>query len=394
MASRVLLHVGLQKSGTTYLQHGLSENVDALAAAGVTYPVRRGDEFDVPNHQRAFYGLLRGEISYVSDAHAEQAAPTWEWLRAEIEQAPGAVLLSAEGLAFLRPSAVRRTVEALGVDDVTVLVTARDLARTLSSAWQQNVRASQSHSFEAFLAARAADRDAAARRDDEDVVRAPWRAYALADLVRRWGAVVGIDNVRVVTNAGSPPRLLWDRFLHALEVPGLTSLPQPKLSAAEAHVGLTWPEAELMASVNAVLREKDWPLHRANELRRTIIRDGLVPREERGPKIVIPAQWRAAVEEWAQADISGLRETGVRVVGDLADLEPRVPKDAEDVGYSVLEDIRAAAAAAVVAAAVAPPPGAKPAKAPAPAAQPRTPGMMERARSTFRRRVRGRRAHA
>ncbi|NHC14685.1 hypothetical protein [Motilibacter deserti] len=394
MASRVLLHVGLQKSGTTYLQHGLAENVDALAAAGVAYPVRRGDEFDVPNHQRAFYGLLPGEIAYVSDQHAADAAPTWEWLRGEIEQAPGAVLLSAEGLAFLRPSGVRRTVEALGGDDVTVLVTARDLARTLSSAWQQNVRASQSHSFEAFLAARADDRRAAAQRDADDVVRAPWRAYALADLVRRWGDVVGIDNVRVITNAGSPPRLLWDRFLSALDVPGLAALPQPKLTAAEAHVGLTWPEAELMASVNAVLRAQEWPLHRANELRRTIIRDGLVPREDRGPKIVIPAQWRTAVEEWAAHDIAGLQESGVRVIGELTDLEPRVPKDAEDVGYSVLDDLRAAAAAAVVAAAVAPAPGSKPARAAASVVEQRTPGVVERARLSLRRRVRGRRAHA
>ena len=40
---RVVLHVGLPKSGTTFLQHALRRNAEALADRGVLYPQTADD---------------------------------------------------------------------------------------------------------------------------------------------------------------------------------------------------------------------------------------------------------------------------------------------------------------------------------------------------------------
>ena len=43
MASKVLLHVGTPKTGTSYLQDVLFRNRETLAAAGIAYPATRHD---------------------------------------------------------------------------------------------------------------------------------------------------------------------------------------------------------------------------------------------------------------------------------------------------------------------------------------------------------------
>ncbi|MCP9951518.1 hypothetical protein LUX33_25860 [Actinomadura madurae] len=78
MASKIVLHIGLQKSGTTFLQHVLQAGGEALAEAGVLYPVppdwERGKR-TVANHEWPSYGLLGTEFPWVSrERAAEEAA--------------------------------------------------------------------------------------------------------------------------------------------------------------------------------------------------------------------------------------------------------------------------------------------------------------------------------
>ncbi|RKS75458.1 hypothetical protein CLV35_1925 [Motilibacter peucedani] len=347
MASRIVLHIGQQKSGTTYLQHGLAQRAEPAAAAGLRYPVPPTGERHVPNHhQRAFYGLLPGEFGYVSDTHAAQARTDWEWLAEQVRAEPGPVLLSSEALAFLRPSAVRRVVDELGVSDVSVLVTARDLARNLGSAWQQTVRGGTAVTFEEFLEVRSRDRDRLAEADAADAVSAPWRAYDLASLFERWGAVVGSDRVTLVTSGAGAPDVLWRRYLEATGVPGLAGLPTPVLTVQQAHLGLTWPETVLLSELNTAIDAAGIGLRNSRVLREAVVVDGFLAAGERGRKVGLPATWAQQVAEWASADVAALRQAGVRVVGDLDDLTPTSRDSVAPSG----EEVARAASAAVLAA--------------------------------------------
>lgn len=117
MASKIVLHIGLQKSGTTFLQHVLQAGGEALAEAGVLYPVppdwERGKR-TVANHEWPSYGLLGTEFPWVSRERAAEEAGSWKALLDEVNAWPGTVLLSAEALSVVRRPAVDRLMGVLG----------------------------------------------------------------------------------------------------------------------------------------------------------------------------------------------------------------------------------------------------------------------------------------
>lgn len=71
MATRVVLHVGLMKSGTTFIQRTLLANQAALADAGILFPGRRW---------RVQVAAVRDLIDHVSD-EGNTLAPDGPWHR-------------------------------------------------------------------------------------------------------------------------------------------------------------------------------------------------------------------------------------------------------------------------------------------------------------------------
>lgn len=346
MASRLIVHIGLQKSGTTYLQEVLASRVTELAATGVVYPIASRRRRRVDNHEWPTYDLLGSEYPWVSAQRAEAEKGTWKELERQVARAKGTVLLSAEALSTLRTPAIRMLLDRLGVDDVEIVVTARSLERTLPSLWQQHVRNGRRLGFERYLDMLEEQRALPPARVEEDREPYLWRAFALGRLVRRWAGEVGSARVRVVTSPGKPPELLWQRFCEATRIP---SLVDAGTVTTPVHTGLTAPEAMVLASVNIAVERAGWPADRARRLREVILTDGFQRRSDRGPRIVIPASRRERVARWSAEDLAELRDTGVILVGDVADLEP-----APGIGEVLLptpEQIGAAGAAAILAAA-------------------------------------------
>jgi hypothetical protein len=348
MASRLILHIGPQKSGTTYLQELIAGGAAELAAAGVVYPVspagkrRRRTE----NHEWASYGLLGPEYPWVSERRAETEKAAWRTLERQVTRAKGTVLLSAEALSVIRGPAIRVLLDRLGIGDVQVVVTARSLRRTLPSLWQQHVRNGRRLGFERYLEMLAEQRRLPGARVEEDRDLHLWRAFAIGRLVRRWAREVGTSGVRVVTSPGHPPELLWTRFAEAIGVPGLTFTADN--AAKPVHTGLTAPEAVVLTTLNSALATAGWTADRARRLRETVLTDGFQTRADRGPRIAIPAHRRACVDEWSKEDVTDLLDSGVTVVGDVADLRPEPGRD--EAGEPTAEEVAAAWAAAVLAA--------------------------------------------
>ncbi|WP_235737766.1 hypothetical protein [Nocardioides alcanivorans] len=100
MASRVVLHIGLMKSGTSYLQARLLANHEQLAGRGIFYPTPW-------QRQVSAVKQLIGR-----DRIGLAPAAGWEKLAADITKHQGSVLLSMEFLAAAAPgtsSALRTT---------------------------------------------------------------------------------------------------------------------------------------------------------------------------------------------------------------------------------------------------------------------------------------------
>ncbi len=347
MGARVQLHVGLQKSGTTYLQHAWAGRLTELAALDRRYPVDPAGRGDVPNHQLAFYGLVPGEFSWLAERGVDHS-DSWRWLSTEVQQSAAegtGLLLSAEALSTVRARGVVEVVAALG-DDVHVVVTARRLDRLLASSWQQSVRNGRGAGFEDYLTAVRAHRKELLDDTADDVPNLSWRSFSVGSLADRWAAAPGVRSVTVVVNSGRPADLLWRRSLQAV---GLApdAVEPVEVPEGQTNEGLRWAETDILAALNRALSGPGWDRAQAAAVRQAVIRRGFVDRDTRGPSVDLPAHWRDEVAEWTRQDVAAVQASGCQVVGPIEDLLPE-PSGGHSVVDLTAADYSEAAAAALL----------------------------------------------
>ncbi len=358
MADRLLLHIGTQKSGTTYLQRVLARLSGDLKRDGVLYPTRLQGRREVYNHEAAAYGLLgAAAFPWVASTRAEGQAGAWERLCRKVQEWDGTAIVSGEALSVIDPAAARRLVESLGVANTHIIITARDLGRVLPSSWQQHIRNGRSTSFTSYLQQQAERRGEGSARDlerrwDDDPEQTFWRAYAIGGLVQRWAPLARTVSVVTVPRRGAAPDELWHRFRRALDLGPVLPETPPAIDDLAANVGLTEPEVLVLAALNRQVdsTKADSPDMRA--LRARIVRDAFAPRQDRGTPVRIPDSWVPRVAAWADEDLAVLRSTSAILVGPESDLIVEPPSGPGGDGPRPEEVARAAGAAIAYLAAV------------------------------------------
>ena len=326
VADRLLLHIGTQKSGTTYLQRVLAALSNGLKRDGILYPTRLHGRREVYNHEAAAYGLLgSAAFPWVPEARARGQEGSWNGLVRKVGQWDGTAVVSGEALSVIDAQAASRLVESLGVPNTHVIITARDLGRVLPSSWQQHIRNGRSTSFTSFLQAQAdrrgeGDARARAARWNDDPDQTFWRAYAIGTLVERWSPLARTVSVVTVPRRGAAPDELWHRFRRALDVgPALPETP-PAIDDLAANVGLTEPEVLVLAALNRQVDsvKADGPDLRA--LRGRLVREAFTVRPDRGTPVRLPGKWADRVRDWAREDVEVLDSTSAILVGPRSDL--------------------------------------------------------------------------
>ncbi len=126
-AMKLIIHPGLHKTGSTYLQHVLNDHHAQLAARGVYYQHQSG----YPAHHAAAWRLLAGD---------EQ--PLIKMAREASEAACSALILSSEDLEGAlyddRPlAAIERAAEMAGIAEVEWHVVLRDPGQAFASLFAQ-----------------------------------------------------------------------------------------------------------------------------------------------------------------------------------------------------------------------------------------------------------------
>ena len=326
---RVVLHVGLHKTGTTYLQGVLRANHAVLADQGVWVPVP--DATGVPSATMAAWDL-RGRRSERS--HDRRQVGQWDALCATAARSPLPVaLLSAESLSLLARRQASRAVAGFADRSPTVVVTCRDLGRVLVSAWQESVKNGAVEDWSTYVAM-VRDRDARGR----DPARGFWLNHDLAAVLAVWSRVVPADRLVVVTlpPAGAPPGTLLARFAAAA---GFDPTP---LYAYSAHTnpGLGVAGSEVVRRLN---RRLDGRLNgrQHDHVVRYVVAGGL--REVGDERIGLPAEELPWLTGEARRTVAAVRRSGARVVGDLDDLLPRPDPGARLPGSATEEEVAAAA---------------------------------------------------
>ena len=312
---RIVLHVGLPKTGTTYLQGLLGENRDRLREHGVLYPfVRPG---------AMFHGAVevRGSAAKFGLAH-EQVAGAWAAVCERALSYDGVAVISHEVLAGATVEQVRAALAPLAGAEVHVVVTARDLGRQATAHWQEEVKLGATWSFADFERDQLrADTGPDAGPDAGGVRPHFWHAQDFADCLRRWSST-GVPAARLHLVVGPPPgagpAVLWQRFADACGVDPAVLDP----GAAPANPSLGTAEIALLRAVNTAL---DGRMDRATYLR--VVKRGYAEGElaaRPGPRPRAPYELgdvlRAATGRW----LDEVRAAGLKVHGDPADLTPVV----------------------------------------------------------------------
>lgn len=138
------LHVGLHKTGTTYVQRQLLANRNRLAKAGVLVPLAGLDDRSAADQARmgGFAGHL-GMARHVRDG----TAPVWSDLRAEIAASgAGRVVISCENLTFPQNADREKRITALadrlretGFGQVSLVASVRRPDAWVEALWRENV---------------------------------------------------------------------------------------------------------------------------------------------------------------------------------------------------------------------------------------------------------------
>src|SRR3954447_21256079 len=293
MATRVYLHVGLPKTGTTFIQTVLWENRPALAEQGIVYPgVRRREHMWSTLVIRERPGLERRN---------PRAAGAWGRLLEQVAAAPDGALISHEFFGAASADQAKRALADLGDVETHVIVTARDVLAVLTSYWQEYVKHGFDSSLDGFPAT------------DELGDEWGWAAVDLQGVLERWGAALPPERVHVVVlpEPGAPRETLVLRFAEVMGVDAGGF----DLEEAKPNSSLGVVEAELLRRISPRLDEFTSALDRGVWIRSYLAHDVLVPR---GGDAFLPSDARVAeLSARADAAIEAVRARGYDVVGDL-----------------------------------------------------------------------------
>jgi hypothetical protein len=324
MTQTAYLHIGLPKTGTTYLQHVVWENKPRLARAGLLVPGQR--------HRAHLHASLDIRESDRLEKRAGAGATPWQDLVDEAQAWSGDILITHEFFCAASPAQVERMVSSLAGFEVRVIVTARSLNRLAVSRWQEWVKNGGTREIDDFPV-----RDRFEPADDWG-----WNSIDLADVLERWGAVIPHDRITViVVDTSADPGLLWERFaaVVGVEAKGYPPAEEPR------NTSLGVVEVELLRRVNTKLDGFKSAKDRAKWIRRYL-----------GEGTILPSgseKFRASTrkhQEFAARDrraVEFLTTGGFNVDGDVALLETDTSPNLRQPGEVTDSELVEAATAAI-----------------------------------------------
>ena len=379
MSQRVFLHVGLPKSGTTYLQAVLGKNKSVLKQrARLLYPgATWGRQVDAVRDVRRMK---------VPPSQKAAVAGAWERLVAEMQAWPNDAIVSMEWLCMATPGQIMRIAKDLESSEVHVVFSVRDVGRTVPAAWQEFSQNRSTWRWPEFLEQVTGDAPM-----DTEAGKAFWGQQDMALLLDRWASVIPAERVHVVTlpQSGADPAELWRRMCEVLGIDhegyDLTDL------GSNASLGME--SAELMRRVNVRLKELGTPVPVYNRIfKHRVAKQILAARKGEESKVLLPTEYHDWARAKAEQQIGAIRASGAHVVGDLEELRPVLkPEEAQAVAEEPQAEAVLDAAVQALAAVALEPPRRRKRSGPAQtrAAAPRE-GFLKRARLDWLDRVRGR----
>ena len=302
MASQVFLHIGLPKTGTTYLQSVLWGSKAALAADGFLLPGR--------GHREHLWAALElQERPHLEQRHPK-APGTLARLVKAVNRHKGPAILTHEFMCGAGREQARGLIESLAPAEVHVVITARDTLGMLTSGWAEYVKNGGTKPLAEMHGDRLGGQ-----------AEFGWRTWDLGGVLRRWARHVPPQQVHVLPmpGPGAPRDQHWRNFA------GVLGLDPDRYDAPEEprNPALGVVQIELLRRVNPHLTAFRKPVDRGTWIRGYLAEGHLVRQE--GERLGADDAQVADSRERADRAVRIIERRGYHVVGDVESL--RVPAD-------------------------------------------------------------------
>ena len=302
---RVFLHVGLPKTGTTFIQGVLSASRKGLQDEGV--------QFQWPTAAHFWAAQDLTEQLFLGQENP-RVPGSWGRLARKARRYRSTSVVSHELFTLATVEQVRRAVADLAPAELHVVLTVRDFERQLPAVWQERLknggRISFDHHFEQ------ANENEATRRGEPTGF---WRQQDAVGILHRWAEVVPHDRIHVITipQPGAPRDTLWRRFAGVVGFnPDLVDLTTVQ---AKGNVSLRPPQARLLRRINTRLQDSLPP-----GVYRSVVKGYLTESASTAPATStsygLSEDQRATARQWSDELREDLVRGGYDVVGDPAEL--------------------------------------------------------------------------
>jgi hypothetical protein len=297
---RVFLHIGLPKTGTTYVQQVLWKNKELLLERGLLLPGR--------NRRRHLLASLDVREDPKLARRPGDVAHPWQDLVEEILEWDGDAEVSHEFFAAASTAQVQRVVDDLVGRELHVVVTARAMTELGVSRWQEHVKNGGKLPID----------DYPAEEDYDPTDEWGWGSFDLAEILDRWSAVVPPERIHVLVVApgSGAPDELWLRFAEVMGLDGADfEVPEAPVNAS---LGLV--EVELLRRVNAKLEGFENAMARGRWIRGYLAEGDILP--SRREKFRAGDAKRSDLRRRGERAVELLRSGAYDVRGDLQTLLP------------------------------------------------------------------------
>ncbi|HEX5018332.1 MAG TPA: hypothetical protein VFX15_12195 [Actinomycetes bacterium] len=322
-AGQVFLHVGVPKTGTTFLQGVMAASRKTLKEHGVLYPGPNAGHFwaaqDLTEHL-----FLGRENPKVPGSWAKVVRQARRW--------PDTTVISHELFTLATPEQVRRAASDLSQRELHVVLTVRDFDRQLPAVWQERLKNGGRVSFATHFT-QALEHDAARPAESLGF----WRQQDAVGILRRWSEVLPPERIHVITipQPGAPRDTLWRRFAQVVGFDAdLVDLATVKTAR---NVSLGPPQARLLRRINTRLRDSLPP-----GVYRSVIKRYLSEADagmSGSAAYGLTSSQRETTRRWSQELRDAVISGGYDIVGDPDELVPDPPETEATLSF---DDVPAA----------------------------------------------------